>query len=358
MGFWSFLFGGGGKVVSKQLPSTMVAKELGEVNVKKGPKETEVTFTVLMEPVAAEGWQTGVAIDASGSMKSAFGKDVEPVPGRQVPQSVWAAYQRRGWLQLFEHQGQTFPILSDEAKDDLVQQRYFRWTQNTLEPVAREMTGYLAGNLDADGGTTVIYWACGEEGTRVEVVGDLTAEDCKTATFEGPAAHCFGGATILRPAVEYFADRFRDAPNGIYLFITDGALNDLEDVKRFTVELCRDIHAKRRNPIKSELIGLGDDIDEAQMEQLDDLDSGTPIDVWDHKIAKEMRSLVEIFAEVVSENTIVAPQARILDSRGAVVKDFPNGLPAKVAFTMPSASDAFVLDLGEDKIKQSVVIPR
>ena len=101
MGFWNWLFGGGAsKVVSKQLPSTMVAKEFGEVNVKKGPKETEVTFTILMEPVAAEGWQTGVAIDASGSMKGAFGKDIEPMPGRQVPQSIWAAYQRKGLYEL------------------------------------------------------------------------------------------------------------------------------------------------------------------------------------------------------------------------------------------------------------------
>jgi hypothetical protein len=357
MGLWNYLFGGG-KVVSKQLPSTMVAKEFGEVNVKKGPKETEVTFTILMEPVAEEGWQTGVAIDASGSMKCVYGKDIEPVPGKQVPNSVWAAYQRKGWLQLFEHQGQTIPILSDEAKDDLVQQRFFRWTQNTIEAVAREMTGYLAGNLDADGGTTVVYWACGEEGNLIEVVGDLTADDCKTAKFEGPTVHGFGGATMLRPAVEYFADRFRDAPNGIYLFITDGALNDLDDVKQLTVQLCRDIHAKRRNPIKCVLIGLGDQVSEEQMEELDDLDSGTPIDVWDHKIAKEMRSLVEIFAEVVSENTIVAPKARILDSDGQVARDFPEGLPAKVAFKMPSTSDSFVLDLGEDKIKQSVVIKR
>src|SRR5262245_46247730 len=89
MGFWSKLFGGGGAAagggagggregVNVQLPSTVVAKEFGEVNVKRRGKELEILFTILMEPTDAEGWQTGVALDASGSMLGAFGKDIEP----------------------------------------------------------------------------------------------------------------------------------------------------------------------------------------------------------------------------------------------------------------------------------------
>lgn len=356
MGIWDRLFGA--RVVSHQMPSNQVAKEFGEVNVKKGPQETEVNFTILMEPVGEEGWQTGVALDASGSMKSVFGQDIEPVPGREPPASVWQTYHQRGWLQILQHQGQNIPILLDEAKNDLVTQRFFRWTKNSLEPIARDMTAYLAGNLDADGGTTVIYWACGEEGNLIEVIGDLTSEDCKTARFGGPSVHGFGGQTILQPAVEYFAERFADAKNGMYLFITDGELNDLENVKQYTISLCRDIAAGRRNPLKCVLIGLGSSINEEQMEELDDLESGTNVDIWDHKIAKEMRSLIDIFAEVVTENTIVAPKARILDNRGNVVKDFPNGLPPKVAFTMPSTSDFFELDIVEAKIRQSVVAKR
>ena len=45
-----------------------VAKEFGEVNVKRVKDSLEVLFTVLMEPSGsgAEGWQTGIALDASG----------------------------------------------------------------------------------------------------------------------------------------------------------------------------------------------------------------------------------------------------------------------------------------------------
>ncbi len=36
--------------VSHQLPSSMVAREFGEVNVRRTKQAAEVTFTILMEP--------------------------------------------------------------------------------------------------------------------------------------------------------------------------------------------------------------------------------------------------------------------------------------------------------------------
>ena len=77
------------------------------------------------------------------------------------------------------------------------------------------------------------------------------------------------------------------------------------------------------------------------MEELDDLDTGTDVDVWDHKIAAEMRALTEIFAEVVDENQIVAPQAALYDSAGRLAREFTDGMPAKVTFRVPAGSDWF-----------------
>jgi hypothetical protein len=335
----------------------MVAAEFGEVNVARDGSAIGVMFTILMEPTDAEGWQTGVAIDASGSMQHVFGKGLEPTTKGTPPQSLLQQYEKRGWLQLVRHQGQTFPLFSDEGKQDLVDRGYFRWSKNEVEPLARRVTAYLASNLDADGGTTVIYWACGPDGDKLEVTGDLTAEDCEQAPFVGPKNIAFGGATCLKPAVEYFADRFKDAENGMYIFITDGELNDLNEVKRYTIHLCKEIQAKRRNPLKCVLIGIGENINEGQMEELDDLESGTSVDIWDHKIAKDMRQIVEIFAEVVSENQIVAPTAKIFDSNGQIVKSFSDGLPAKVTFQMSSTSQWFELEVGGRRIRQSVVLP-
>lgn len=369
MSFLSRIFGGGKKDGSspaksadanRQLPSSMVAQEFGEVNVKRVGNEVEVLFTILMEPTgtASEGWQTGVALDASGSMMGAFGRDLGEVGAAgKVPEKIWGMYKERGWLQFFEHQGQQIPILSNEAKNDLIQRGHFVWSKNEVEPLARRMTGYLASNLDADGGTTVIYWACGD-GKQLEVIGDLTAEDCEKAQFRGPRENDFGQGTHLAPAVQYFADRFADAKNGMYIFVTDGELNDLEEVKRFTIRMCKEIKAGKRNPLKCVLIGIGENVNEGQMEELDDLDSGTDVDIWDHKIAKEMRALIEIFAEVVSEHQIIAPSGKIYAENGDVIKHFTDGLPARVTFRMPHTSTAFELEVEGQRIKQSVVVPK
>jgi hypothetical protein len=222
-----------------------------------------------------------------------------------------------------------------------------------IEPLARRMTEYLASNLDADGGTTVIYWACGD-GTGIEVIGDLTQEDCIRQKFTGPVKTGFGRSTCLLPAVRYFVERFPEAPNAIYIFLTDGELNDLAEVKRYTIGLCKEIATGKRNPFKCVLIGLGDAINEQQMEELDDLESGTNIDIWDHKIAHQMRELIEIFAEVVSEHQIVAPFGRIYDATGQVVKEFTDGLPSKVQFTLPSTSAFFELEVGDQRIRQQL----
>lgn len=344
---------------SHQLPSSMVAKEFGEVNVGRRGDAVEVRFTILMEPTgtAAEGWQTGVAIDASKSMLDIFGQGINDGPQGSPPRSLFDDYRRKGWLQVVKYQGQSFTIPLKEAKADMVARGHKTWTKNEVEPLARRVTAYLASNLDADGGTTVIYWACGD-GQQLEVVGDLTAEDCERAEFRGPKGVDFGDGTALAPAVRYFAERFKDAKNGMYIFLTDGELNDLEAVKRYTVGLCRDIQAKRRNPLKCVLIGIGENINEGQMEELDDLDSGTDVDIWDHKIAREMRAVVEIFAEVVSEHQIVAPTARIYDEAGQIVANFTDGLPAKVGFTMPATSKWFELEVAGERIRQSVLLPR
>ena len=205
-------------------------------------------------------------------------------------------------------------------------------------PSPRSSAAYLARNLDADGGTTCIYWAVGPGGSQVEVVGDLTADQAERHTFGPPQD--FGTGTQLLPAVRYFVERFKDAPWGFYVFITDGELHDLDEVMAYSKRLAQDIAAGRRNPVKFVLIGVGPDVNEHQMEELDDLDTGTDVDLWDHKLAAEMRVLEEIFAEVVDKNARVADNGRILDPQGRVVKDYADvGLPAYLEFEVPAGAD-------------------
>ncbi|HZY87733.1 MAG TPA: hypothetical protein VFE78_23035, partial [Gemmataceae bacterium] len=293
-----------------------VVDPFGEVNVYPGAAgKSRVVATILMEP-HKEGAQTGIALDGSGSMSKLYGVE----DGSRV----------------------LSPIFGGPKK-----------LTNEVTPVAQKVCAYLARKIDADGGTTCIYWAVGAGGGEIEVVGDLTADQAERHVFGPPKD--FGTGTQLLPAVRYFVDRFRSAPWGFYVFVTDGELHDLDAVKDYSVRLARDVAARRRNPVKFVLIGVGPSVNETQMEELDDLDSGTPIDLWDHKLAAEMRVLQEIFAEVVDKNARVADHGRILDPQGRVVKNYEGtGLPAYLEFEMPAGAEYFTLEVNGARIHQAL----
>ena len=292
-----------------------VVDPFGEVNVyPQNNGQLRVTATILMEP-RKEGTQTGIAIDGSYSMEHLYGGE-EPDGGL-----LGSLFGKK----------KTLP--------------------NQIQPVARSICSHLARKIDADGGTTCIYWACGHAGRQYQEIGDLTAEQAEQYNFDPPRE--FGTGTQLLPAVRYFVDRFADAPWGFYVFITDGALHDQKEVKQYTIQLAQEIASGKRNPLKLVLIGIGPDVQEEQMEELDDLETGTNIDIWDHKLASELRVLQQIFAEVVDKNARVADKAKILAPNGDVVKNYSDtGLPAFLDFTMPSGSDHFVLDVEGQQIQQ------
>ncbi|MFL5339467.1 MAG: VWA domain-containing protein [Gemmataceae bacterium] len=286
----------------------------GEVNVYPSGNKLCVVATILMEP-HKEGAQTGIALDGSGSMSQLYG---------------------------INSGGPISPLFQKKAAPP-----------NVITPVAQKLCAYLARKIDADGGTTCIYWATGPAGGRIEEVGDFRAEEAERHTFGPPKA--FGTGTQLLPAVKYFVERFKDAPWGFYVFITDGELHDLEDVKRYSTQLAKAVAAGKRLPLKFVLIGIGKDVNEKQMEELDDLDTGTDVDLWDHKLAAELTRLEQIFAEVVDANARVADRGKILDPSGRTVKDYSDtGLPAKLEFEVPAGTAYFTLEVNGNRIHQGL----
>jgi len=152
-----------------------VVDPFGEVNVHPQPDgKIRVLATILMEP-RREGTQTGIALDGSASMASLYG----------VAEEGGFLANLFGWK---------------------------KETHNDITPVAQSLCAYLARKLDADGGTTCIYWATGAGGSQIEVIGDLTADQAERHIFGPPRD--FGTGTQLLPAVRYFVDRFKDAPWG------------------------------------------------------------------------------------------------------------------------------------------------
>jgi hypothetical protein len=91
------------------------------------------------------------------------------------------------------------------------------------------------------------------------------------------------------------------------------------------------------------------------MEELDDLDAGVDVDLWDHKIAAEMRMLQEIFAEVVDRNARIAEAGRILDPQGNVLKDYSDtGLTGFLEFEAPAGAAYFTLEVNGQRIHQGL----
>jgi len=337
-----------------QLPSQLVAKEFGKVYVGREGNQLHIEFTVWMQELEgsmAEGWQTGVALDASASMKNWYGRALVG----KIPSDIQQEYIKNGLIKVRDEDGQRVSVAMPEAYRDAMKRGYLKMSDNIVQPWGRKFISYLAAELDADGGTTVIYWACGD-GTAYEVLGDFASDQCEALELGGPEKETFGDGTVLVPAMKYFVDRFSDAARGMYVFLTDGRLDDLQQVKEYTTQLAHEIAAGQRNFLKCVLIGVGDKIDEAQMKELDDLETGTDVDMWDHKIAAELRALSEIIVELVGENRVVAPTATVYDAEGNVVKKFADGLPAQASFTMPAASAFFELEVGGQRIKQPVVV--
>lgn len=336
---------------SHQLPSSMVDQRFGEINVNERSDATYVTFTILTTPdlEKAGGYQTGVAIDASKSMKELFGKSLKGTP----PDELVAEWKAKGWIYNKTVDGKLRPFLATEAKAEAIKRGFFKKCENVIQPIAREFTAYLADGLDEDAGTTVIYWACGPGGNEIEVLGDYSGAECSDLKLEGPIAG-FGEGTFLLPAVNYFVDRFSDAENGIYLFVTDGRINDFEALCKRTFELSSEIAAGDRHPVKLVLIGLGDDICLEQFEGLDDLE--TAVDIWDYKLAHELRDLSEIFSEVVDENEILFPPSDIYDDQGRLVLKLSQGVPARVSFRVRKGCQFFELRCQGEVIRQPIVI--
>ncbi len=306
-----------------QLDSSKTVDPFGEVNFFTEGDRIRIKATILMKP-SVEGAQTGLAIDGSNSMNKLFGAS-----------------------------GAVSSIFASNAN-------------NLVQPVARTMAEYLA-NFDSDGNTTVTYWACGTGGMDIQELGDMNAQTARAYNFSTPKHP--GTGTKLCPAIQYFTEqKFQQAPWGIYVFITDGAIEDLEEVKQYSLLLAGKIAKGERNFTKFVLIGLGEFVNEAQMEELDDMDygglqdpNGDDIDLWDHTMAATMNKLEEIFKEVVSEKTLLAPSATITDGSGNPVQplrrsSYADGLPALIEFTMPQNSSSFTITLPDGtQIQQSII---
>ena len=231
---------------------------------------------------------------------------------------------------------------------------------NKVQPFAREVGQFLASNRT--GKTALAYWASGDDGSDVEPVGMFSRDEFAALRMPGPKA--MGAGTQLMPIVRYFWDQVfaGTSHRGVAVILTDGMWSDdLEkDLFPITQKMCDEIDSGRRALMKIVILlyeteGNHKELEEIEktINQLDDYNSGTDVDVWDSKWVKYLSTYQQLYIELVKEDSLNVG-GRILDAGGNVLQqkdEFKFG----IQFELPKNSPSFTLVLeGVGEYKQDL----
>jgi hypothetical protein len=228
--------------------------------------------------------------------------------------------------------------------------------KNQVEPQMQWMLEYLA-TKDRDGILRTAYWATGS-GAEIEFVGDLDGAKAKQFKFPGPAK--YGKATILLPVLRDYVAHIRkeaaekDARRGLAVIITDSQLSDPDDVIAYTQQVAREITAGRLPRVNFVLVGVGEAVDEEQMERVCHDEYPGVGHLWCHRVADKMEEMAELVAVLVDETMTVAAGGTIYDEKGAVLKSYEGRLPAVLDFEVPAACKRFTLEVGGQRFDQAL----
>jgi hypothetical protein len=228
--------------------------------------------------------------------------------------------------------------------------------KNQVEPQMQWMLEYLA-TKDRDGILRTAYWATGS-GAELELVGDLDGAKAKQFKFPGPKQ--YGKATILLPVLRDYVAHIRkeaaekDARRGLAVIITDSQLSDPDDVIAYTKQVAREITAGRLPRVNFVLVGVGDKVDEAQMDRVCHDEYPGVGHLWCHRVADKMEEMAELVAVLVDETMTVAAGGTIFDEKGTVLKSYEGRLPAVLDFEVPAACKRFTLEVGGQRFDQDL----
>ena len=285
-------------------------------------EEGQVRATLLHDPTV-EGLDMAIYMDGSGSMSEEYEYK------KEVKGSFWQLLMGRG--QKIVH-------------------------PNLVEPQVQWMLEYLA-TKDRNGMLRVAYWAC-NMGHDIEVIGELRGVDVKAYKFPGPEK--MGAKTFLKPALEDYITYLKTqvaegAQQGCAIFITDGVLDDAEAVKTYSKWVAKSIVDGSLPRVNFVLVGVGDAVDEEQLEEICHHEYPGVGHLWCHRIAEEITEVAQLVAVLVDENMTVAAGGTVYDDKGKVIKVYEARLPAVLEFTVPEGCDSFTLEVSGQRYTQ--VIP-
>ncbi len=280
---------------------------------------------VLLHDPTVEGLDMALYLDGSGSMKDEYEREVISRGGGRL------------WGLFGIGQAPTTEV-----------------RPNQVEPQARWMLDYLA-NKDRNGKLRVAYWATGMGGAEVELIDEMTGEQGKTYSFTGPKK--YGNQTRLVPAIKDFLSYFRGqvatgARQGCAVFITDGQLHDADGVKELSAQVAAQIASGKLPRVNFILVGVGDQVNEEQLEEVCHEEYPGVGHLWCHRIAEEIKQLAELVAVLVDETMTVGDGGTIYDDKGNVLRRYEGRLPAVLEFPITDDTKSFTLEVGGQRYTQ------
>ncbi len=235
--------------------------------------------------------------------------------------------------------------------------------RNPVQEAMQIIVPYIT-QKDADGVCRVAYWAAGNSGKEVEVIGELDAETAANYKYHGPKE--FGGGTYLLPAVRDFVNYIQELQKtsevkaALGIIVTDGQIHDFDAITKYTRELASAIMSNKFPPANIVLVGVGESVDHEQMEQLGEVtpESYTGRDIWCCAEAESVDDLPELVAHLIDANTPAFWGGAVLkDEKGAILQTWEDMVPAVFEFTVPKKAKSFTLQVGSDVFTQSLDFP-
>ncbi|MBT9587124.1 VWA domain-containing protein [bacterium] len=254
--------------------------------------------------------------------------------------------------------------MSDEYENKPKSRNFWEWITskpveilpNMVEPQVHWMLEYLA-TKDRNGLLRVAYWACGEGGSKVEVIGELSGIDVKKHKFSGPKQ--MGRRTMLVPALKDYVNYLRSqtaegTKQGCAIIVTDGELHDADEVKAYSKFIAGEITAKRLPMTNFVLVGVGKGVNEEQLEEICHAEYPGIGHMWCHRIAEEITEVAQLVAVLVDETMTVAAGGTVYDDKGKVVKVYEARLPAVLEFAVPEGCKSFTLEVSGQRHTQII----
>jgi len=229
---------------------------------------------------------------------------------------------------------------------------------NYVQGVARKL-GSILSSITLSGQTAAIYWAVSPDGGKIEEIGEYSEREWETASVTGPAVQKWGRGTKLLPAIQYGFEKVAQGATGtIGVIITDGIIQDEQDCIDYCFNIGKSLVGREPEPFKLVLIGIGEEVDEGQLERLDDMFEGTGVDydLWSSGMVASMQNEADILAVVFGELTsdIVAPTGRVESASGKLLAEWSDGMPGKFRFILPSGETTFVVHTASQDITQDI----